>query len=330
MTILILGRYGQIGWELQRALSLMGSVVALDRQHADLTNEKQLRQVIRSLRPSFIVNAAAYTAVDEAERETELAYQVNARAVKILAEEAQQLNAWLVHYSSDYVFDGREPGPYDELVSPKPLNAYGQTKLAGDEAIHAIGGKYLIFRCSWIYASRRTNFALSVLKQAQQRDNIKVIHDCMGAPTSAPLVADVTALALRQIQQSGLAADISGVYHLAAGGITNWHEYASFLVAGAKRLGMPIRLDLSNIERISEHDYGSPARRPLNSRFNTSKISRTFGVVLADWKTGAERFLHEVVTPLTTFSSFPNSGTQELPDRSLISGKSQRPAGDIR
>ena len=330
MNILILGKYGQIGWELQRALGPLGSVVALDRNGADLTNEMQLRQVVRALRPSIIVNAAAYTAVDQAERETELAYQVNARAVKILAEEAIQLNAWLVHYSTDYVFDGREPEPYDELDSPQPLNAYGQSKLAGDEAIRAIGGKYLILRCSWIYASRRTNFALSVLKQAQERDSIKVIHDCVGAPTGAPLVADVTALALRRILESGLTADISGVYHLAAGGVTTWHEYASFLVAGAKRLGMPVRLNLSRIERISEQDYGSPAKRPLNSCFDTSKIRRTFGVELTDWQTGAERFLHEIVMPLRTFSPLHDSATQEQPDRSWISGESQRPGGNLR
>jgi dTDP-4-dehydrorhamnose reductase len=307
MTILLFGRSGQIGWELQRALRTLGPVVALGRRDADFTREEQLRETIRAHRPSFIVNAAAYTAVDQAESEAELAYSVNARAVQVIAEEAAALNSWLVHYSTDYVFDGDKAEPYNELDAVRPLSVYGKTKLAGEDAVRAVGGRHLIFRCSWIYASRRSNFPLSILKLALERDHIRVIDDCFGAPTGAPLVADVTAFALRRIMDGGLNVDVSGDYHLATAGSTTWHDYASFLVEGARRLGMPVRLDVANIGRISERDYGAPARRPLNSRFDTSKLRQTFGIDLMNWQIGIERFLQEIGTPLTLFSTFYNS-----------------------
>jgi dTDP-4-dehydrorhamnose reductase len=301
MNILLLGKYGQVGWELQRALGRLGPLVPLGRSEADLTDEDQIRRVIRAIRPSVIVNAAAYTAVDQAERETDLAFQVNARAPRILAEEIADLNGWLVHYSTDYVFDGTKSAPYDEQDQPVPLSVYGRSKVAGEEAIREIGGHHLIFRCSWIFASRRTNFALSILKQAIDQDRLRVIDDCFGAPTGAALVADITALALRNVFDGMSRTNLSGVYHLAASGVTNWLEYASFLVEGARDLGFPAKP--ARIAGISELDYAAPAKRPLNSRFDTTKIRTTFGIELPNWQAGVERFLHEIAGPFALFPS---------------------------
>lgn len=294
MTILVLGKNGQIGWELQRSLSLQGAVVALGRSDVDVADEAALRHTVRELRPRIIVNATAFTAVDNAERETEAAHRVNADVPGILAEEAARLDAWLIHYSTDYVFDGKKSGLYTETDTPAPLGVYGASKLAGENAVAGVGGKHLIFRCCWIYSNRRPNFLLSILSLAMKRDSLRVIDDCTGAPTGASLVADVTGAVVRQLGEGGHDEHASGIYHIAAGGKTMWHEYASFIVSEANRLGMPTRLDLSNIERISEQDYGSPVRRPLNSCFDTGKLRAAFGVELHDWRFGVARVLEEV------------------------------------
>ena len=314
MTVLIFGKTGQVGWELQRVLNLVGPVIVPGRADADLVDEAKIRQVVRALRPKIIVNAAAFTAVDEAERETALAHRINADAPGILAEEAARLDAWLIHYSTDYVFDGRKPGPYTEVDVPAPLSVYGTTKLAGENAIVGAGGKHLIFRCTWLYSNRRANFLLSILALALKRDSIQVIDDCVGAPTSAALIADVTGAVVRQLYE-GKHAHASGVYHLAAGGSTTWHEYASFLTSEAKRLGMPTRLEVSKIGRISEQDYGSPARRPLNSCFDTSKLRQTFGVELYEWKFGVRRLLEEMAASLRVMSLLDQPSTRNSEDK---------------
>lgn len=303
MTILILGKNGQIGWELQRSLSLVSAVTVLGRSDADVGDEAGIRQVIRELRPKIIVNAAAFTAVDDAEREAAVAHRINADVPGILAEEAARLDAWLIHYSTDYVFDGRKSGPYTEIDVPAPLGVYGATKLAGEQAIAKVGGKHLIFRCSWVYSNRRPNFLLSILSLALRRDSIRVIDNCFGAPTSASLVSDVTAMVVRELCERGHDERLSGIYHLAAGGKTTWHEYASLVTSEAKRLGMPTRLEVSNIERISEEDYGAPARRPLNSCFDTGKLRKAFGVELYNWQFGVTRLLEEMVTSRRIVSS---------------------------
>jgi dTDP-4-dehydrorhamnose reductase len=301
MTIMVFGRDGQLGWELQRPLRCLGAVLALGREEADFTREEKLRHVIRTHRPSIIVNAAAYTAVDQAEAEFSLAHQINALAVKVIAEEAAALNAWVVHYSTDYVFDGLKHNSYNETDIANPLSVYGKTKLAGEQAIIEAGGRYLIFRCSWLYSSRRINFPLSILRMALERDRFKVVDDCFGAPTGVPLVADVTALALRRLLDGSRDEDVSGIYHLAAGGETTWHNYARLLVAGAERLGISVRVDPANIESISQDDYGSPAPRPTNSRFDTTKIRDTLDIELPDWQVGIDRFLHQIADPLRMF-----------------------------
>jgi dTDP-4-dehydrorhamnose reductase len=302
VTILILGKSGQIGWELQRALNLVGAVTVLGRSDADVGDEAGIRQVIRELRPKIIVNAAAFTAVDDAERKAAVAHRINADVPGILAEEAARLDAWLIHYSTDYIFDGRKSGPYTEVDVPAPLGVYGATKLAGEKAIAKAGGKHIIFRCSWVYSNRRDNFLLAILSLALRRDSIRVIDNCVGAPTGASLVADVTGVVVRQLCEGKHDERASGIYHLAAGGKTTWHEYASFVTSEAKRLGMPTRLEVSNIERISEEDYGAPARRPLNSCFDTGKLRRTFGVELYNWQFGVTRLLEEMAASLRIVS----------------------------
>jgi len=301
MTVLVLGKNGQVGWELQRTLGLVGPVVMLGRSDVDVEDDVKLREVIRAVHPRIIVNAMAYTAVDNAEREAALAHRINADMPRILAEEAARLDAWLIHYSTDYVFDGKKAGPYTEADTPAPLSVYGTTKLAGENAIAKVGGKHLIFRCSWIYSSRRENFLLTILSLAAKRDSLRVIDDCMGAPTAAALVADVTGTVVRQLGEGRHDGAASGIYHLAAGGETTWHGYASFITSEAKRLGMPVRLDVSGIGRIGERDYGSPARRPLNSRLDTGKLRQTFDVELHDWQFGVGRLLAEMVAPLRIF-----------------------------
>jgi dTDP-4-dehydrorhamnose reductase len=301
VTALIFGETGQVGWELQRALNLVSPVIGLGRRDVDLADEAKIREVIRRLRPRIIVNAAAFTAVDDAELEATLAHRINAEAPGILAEEAARLDAWLIHYSTDYVFDGKKTGPYTETDAPAPLSVYGASKLAGETAITSVNGKHLIFRCSWLYSNRRTNFLLSILSLALKRESIKVIDDCIGAPTSVALVADVTGAIVRKLYE-GEHAHASGIYHLAAGGMTTWHEYASFLVHEVNRLGMATRLDPSGIGRISEEAHGAPARRPLNSCFDTRKLRETFGVELSDWKIGVGRLLEEMIAPMRMMS----------------------------
>ncbi|WP_153110585.1 dTDP-4-dehydrorhamnose reductase [Propionivibrio limicola] len=295
MKILLLGKNGQVGWELQRSLAPLGEVIALDRACSgglcgDLSRLDELAETVRRVVPDVIVNAAAYTAVDKAESEPELARTINALAPGVLADEAQKLGAWLVHYSTDYVFDGSGETPWRENDATGPLSVYGRTKLEGEQAV-ARCEKHLIFRTSWVYAARGANFAKTMLRLAAERDQLKVIDDQIGAPTGAELLADVTAHAIRIAQ---VKPELAGVYHLVAGGETSWHAYARFVIDYARQCGQPIKVSPPAIEAIPTTAYPTPAKRPLNSRLDTQKLQSAFGLRLPDWRQGVERMLAEI------------------------------------
>ena len=296
MRILLLGKNGQLGWELQRSLAPLGELIALDAASeaycGDLADLQGLMATIRSLAPHIIVNAAAYTAVDKAESELEQAQRINADAVALLAHEAKRLAAWLVHYSTDYVFDGGGDVPWQESDAVAPLNRYGASKLDGERAIQSSGCQYLLFRTSWVYAVRGNNFAKTMLRLAQERDSLNVINDQFGAPTGAELLADVTAQALRMAQQRPALA---GLYHLAAAGETSWWQYAQFVLAQAQALGLSLKVAPHSIGAIASDAYPTPAKRPQNSRLNTKKLRTSFALNLPDWRPGVARMLAEVV-----------------------------------
>ncbi|MDO8697366.1 MAG: dTDP-4-dehydrorhamnose reductase [Pseudomonas sp.] len=296
MKILLLGKNGQVGWELQRSLAPLGELLALDSKSTaycgDLTDLQGIAATIRAFAPSVIVNAAAYTAVDKAESEPEQAQRINAEAVAVLAHEARQLDAWLLHYSTDYVFDGSGATPWQETAAVGPLSVYGASKLAGEQAIQASGCKHLIFRTSWVYAARGNNFAKTMLRLAQERDSLNVIADQFGAPTGAELLADVTAHALRSVQQQ---PELAGLYHLAAAGETNWYSYARFVLEQAEAADVTLKVAPSQLGSIAASAYPTAAKRPLNSRLNTEKLQHAFALQLPDWQTGVARMLIEVL-----------------------------------
>jgi dTDP-4-dehydrorhamnose reductase len=295
MKILLLGKNGQVGWELQRSLAPLGELIALDRHVVDglcgdLSDLDALRATIRQVKPDVIVNAAAYTAVDKAESESELADRVNGQASQVMAEEATTLGAWLIHYSTDYVFSGQGSAPWQESDAVAPVNHYGASKLAGEQAITASGCKHLIFRTSWVYGARGNNFAKTMLRLAKDRETLSVIADQIGAPTGADLIADVTALAIQQVLQH---PELSGLYHLAASGEVSWHGYASHVIGFAQTSGE--QLAVTAINPIETTAYPTPARRPLNSRLNTQKLRDNFSLHLPDWQSGVTRMLREVL-----------------------------------
>jgi dTDP-4-dehydrorhamnose reductase len=270
-------------------------LIALDRHpvdglSGDLSDLDALRATIRQVKPDVIVNAAAYTAVDKAESETELADRVNGQASQVMAEEAASLDAWLIHYSTDYVFSGEGLTPWQETDAVAPVNHYGASKLAGEQAIIASGCKHLIFRTSWVYGARGNNFAKTMLRLAKDRDTLSVIADQIGAPTGADLIADVTALTIQQVQQR---PELAGLYHLAASGEVSWHGYASHVIGFAKANGE--ELAVTAINPIDTTAYPTPARRPLNSRLNTQKLHDNFSLHLPDWQSGVTRMLMEVL-----------------------------------
>ena len=296
MKILLFGRGGQVGWELQRSLAPLGQVIALDYDSADglcgdFTNLSGLAETVRRVAPDAIVNAAAYTAVDRAESEPDVARTINALAPGVLADEAEKLGAWLVHYSTDYVFDGSGERPWEEGDTPAPLSVYGKTKLEGEQAV-ARCTKHLIFRTSWVYAARGANFVRTMLRLAQERDQLKVIADQFGAPTGAELLADVSAHALRTVQRR---PQLAGLYHLVAAGETSWHGYAQFVIESARRAGQEIRVAPDAVVAIATSAYPTAAQRPLNSRLATDKLRSAFGLVLPDWRSGVERMLTEIL-----------------------------------
>lgn len=294
MKILLLGKNGQVGWELQRSLAPLGELIALDRNGAnglcgDLADLESLRRTICSLQPDVIVNAAAYTAVDKAESERAQAQLINAQAPQLLAEEMRRLGGCLVHYSTDYVFDGSGNTPWREADEVAPLNQYGQSKLEGEQAIQAAGCKHLIFRTSWVYGAHGNNFAKTMLRLARERKQLNVIDDQIGAPTGAELLADITAHALRSTID---APRLTGIYHLAAAGETSWYDYACFVIEQARSNGEV--LALQSIEPTPSTAYPTLARRPHNSRLDTHKLREHFALHLPNWQDGVSRMLKDV------------------------------------
>nr|WP_263011032.1 dTDP-4-dehydrorhamnose reductase [Pseudomonas asiatica] len=299
VKILLLGKNGQVGWELQRALAPLGEVIALDRQGSgslcgDLNNLDGLAVTVRSLAPDVIVNAAAYTAVDRAESEPELAARINAEAPGVLAREAAKLGAWLIHYSTDYVFDGSGQAQWHEDAPTGPLSVYGRTKLNGELAIQASGASAVVLRTSWVYAARGHNFAKTMLRLAAERDVLNVVTDQFGAPTGAELIADVTAHVLRQIFSAQDASHLAGTYHLAAAGETSWHGYAQFVLAQASRNGVALKVSAERVGAISSEAYPVPAPRPRNSRLALAKLEETFNLKMPLWQQGVQRMLDEI------------------------------------
>lgn len=296
MNILLLGKGGQVGWELQRSLAVLGNVTALDfdsQEHCgDFSNPAGVADTVRALRPDVIVNAAAHTAVDKAESEPEFARLLNATTPGVLAEEAARLGAWLVHYSTDYVFDGSGTRPWVETDTPAPLSCYGRTKLEGEQRIQQSGCKHLILRTSWVYAARGGNFAKTMLRLAQERDRLTVIDDQWGAPTGADLLADVTAHALRHLAQR---PQDGGLYHCVAAGETNWNLYAKEVLALAVQAQPAIKLKAIDVAPVPTSAFPTPAARPHNSRLNTARLQATFGLRLPHWRDGVARMLTEIL-----------------------------------
>lgn len=296
MKLLLLGKGGQVGWELQRSLAPLGEVVALDHEstqfHADFSQPERLADTVRAIRPDVVVNAAAHTAVDRAESEPELARKLNATAPGVLAQAAGDLGALMVHYSTDYVFDGSGEQAWHEDDATGPLSVYGQTKLEGEQLVARNCPRHLIFRTSWVYAARGANFAKTMLRLAKERDKLTVIDDQFGAPTGAELLADATAHAIREtLRDSGKA----GLYHLVAAGVTTWNGYARFVLEQAQSLGVELKAGPQAVEPVSTSAFPTPAKRPHNSRLDTSKFKQSFGLVLPSWEEGVARMLRETL-----------------------------------
>lgn len=297
MRILLLGANGQVGWELQRSLAPLGELIALDHdtpEPADFAQPDTLAPLVERVAPDVIVNAAAHTAVDRAESEYELAHTINATAPGVLARAAAVHGALFVHYSTDYVFDGSGTQARTEDAPTGPLSVYGRTKLAGEQAVRESGARHLILRTSWVYGARGQNFPKTMLRLAQERAELRVINDQVGAPTGADLLADVTAHALRATLAQ---PDLAGTYHVAAAGDTSWHGLAAFSIETARALRPDLPWRIERIEPIPTSDYPTPARRPLNSRLDTTRLKAAFGLRLPPWEAGVRRMLAEFLTP---------------------------------
>ncbi len=295
MKIVLFGKNGQVGWELQRSLAPLGELIAISSSDeifcGDLTNLTGIVRTLRQISPDIIVNAAAYTAVDKAEQEHALAQIINSEAPGVLAEEARRLNATMVHYSTDYVFDGRGSEPYRETDAAQPLNMYGKTKLQGEKNIIASGCAYFIFRTSWVYSIYGQNFIKTILRLAQQRDTLTIVDDQIGSPTGAELIADITAQVLHSLQYQPEAC---GLFHLVARGYTSWFEYAQFILAHARRENFPLMVLPEAVSPILSVQFPLPAVRPLNSRLAIHKIEEQFQLELPIWQTGVTRVLTEI------------------------------------
>lgn len=296
MNILLFGKGGQVGWELQRSLSVLGAVTALDHdstEHCgDFANPAGVAETVRALRPDVIVNAAAHTAVDKAESEADFARTLNATTPGAIAQEAAKLGAWLVHYSTDYVFDGSGSRPWVEADTPAPLSVYGRTKLEGEQLIAQSGAKHLILRTSWVYAARGGNFAKTMLRLAQERERLTVIDDQWGAPTGADLLADVTAHAIRHLQRH---PEHAGLYHCVAAGETTWNAYAKYVLSRANIENSAIKIVAKEVAPVPTSAFPTPAARPHNSRLSTAKLQTTFGLQMPHWQAGVARMLAEIL-----------------------------------
>ena len=295
MKILLTGKNGQVGFELQRALAPLGEVVAVDQHECDISNPDAIRQLVAKVAPQVIINPAAYTAVDKAESEQQLAQAINGTAPGVFGEEAARLGALVIHYSTDYVFDGCASGAYLESDTPNPQSVYGKTKLAGEKALQASGADHLIFRTSWVFGAHGANFAKTMLRLAAEREGLKIVADQFGAPTSAALLADVTAQVLGQYKRQGRTGFPFGLYHLVAGGCTTWHEYAQTVVRAALAAGKPLKLTADDIVPITTADYPLPAPRPANSRLDTQRLRETFGLELPAWQSGLGHVLQQIL-----------------------------------
>jgi dTDP-4-dehydrorhamnose reductase len=285
--ILLIGKIGQVGWELRRTLAPMARVTCVDFPDIDLTSGDSIRRWVRETRPNIVINAAAYTAVDKAESEPDKAMKINGVAPGILAEEAKQLGALLVHYSTDYLFDGAKTEPYVETDAPNPLGTYGRTKLAGDEAVRAIGGAHLIFRLCWVYGGRGQNFMLTMIRLAREREKLRVVGDQVGCPTWSRLIAETTALALKQAVAADDLGSFTGTYHLASSGITSWHGFADAIIRLMPAQGKKCLA----VEAISTADYPTPTKRPAYSVLACDKLERTFGLRLPHWEESLKQVL---------------------------------------
>lgn len=296
MKILLLGANGQVGWELQRSLSFLGKLSIHDRDTVDFESPLALSALLENEEPDIIVNAAAYTAVDKAETDIGAAYMVNAGAVEVIANAAKKMDACLIHYSTDYVFDGQKEGSYAEEDITNPQSVYGKSKRDGELAVVESGCKYFIFRTSWVFASRRNNFAKTMIKLARERDELKVVADQVGAPTSAELIADVTAQLVYQLhQQPKFAKKHSGIYNLVASGEVSWHGYAKRVLEKASALGLSLKVGPADIRAITTEEFPSPATRPANSRLNTQKLQSLLQIKLPDWQFHVDRMVTEFI-----------------------------------
>ncbi len=279
-SILIIGKIGQVGWELRRTVAPLGKVTAVDFPEIDLTQGDSICRWVRETAPNVVINAAAFTAVDKAETDTERCNNINSIAPGILAEESKKLGAVLVHYSTDYVYDGSKTTPYVEGDPPNPLGAYGRSKLAGDVAVRQVGGAHLIFRLCWVYGARGQNFMLTMMRLAREREKLRVVRDQVGCPTWSRMIAETTALALKHVLGSSEPAKFNGVYHLAASGQTSWHGFADAIVRLMPAEGKKCTL----VEPITTAEYPLPAKRPAYSVLSCEKLKRTFGLQLPDWQ----------------------------------------------
>jgi dTDP-4-dehydrorhamnose reductase len=295
VRLMVTGANGQVGWELSRCLAALGDVVALDRRQCDLSRPEELPKLICAVKPDVIVNAAAYTAVDDAEREEALATIVNGTAVGVIAQEAHRTGALLVHYSTDYVFDGLKDGPYAEEDPPRPLNAYGRSKLNGEIAVQQAGGSYLILRTSWVYGVRGRNFLRTMLRLFREREELRIVADQIGGPTSAAQVAGATAVAIEAaIRERTDRRFASGLFHLTASGATSWHGFAAAILEGATDRGLLPAIRIPRLVPIASADYPLPAARPKNSRLAGVRLQRRFGIVLPCWEDGLSLCLEEI------------------------------------
>lgn len=302
MKILLTGSNGQLGFALRRALAPLGEVVALDRAACDLADADALRRCVRAVQPAVIVNPAAYTAVDRAESDAATACAVNAVAPGVLGEEAARLGVPVVHYSTDYVFDGRQTRPYREDDAPAPLNVYGKSKLDGEAALAAATPQHLILRTSWVVGSHGGNFARTMLRLAAERERLSVVADQFGAPTSADLLADLTAQLVARMPAPGLAPQAGqaaqfpyGLYHVAAAGETSWYDYARFVIGQAQARGLPLRAGPDDVLPITTAEYPTPARRPASSRLDCGRFTSTFGLCLPPWQAGMSHLLEQIL-----------------------------------